>query len=55
MLVYNCIVVDVGSCYVRLDSGSDSSSYSSVIMVVHELIRRTVLVTYWLLNLIDAN
>ena len=54
MLVYNCIVVDVGS-YVQLDSGSDSSSYSSVVMVMHELIRRPVLVAYWLLNLIGAN
>ena len=60
MLVYNCIVVDVGTCiyqvtlsgfhcYVLLDSGSD------VIMIVHELIRRPVLVAYWLLNLIGAN
>ena len=47
MLVYNCIDVDVGSCYVLLNS--------AVITVVHELIRRPVLVTYWLLNLIGAN
>ena len=55
MLVYNCIVVDAGSCYVWLDSGSDSSNYSFVITVVHELLRRPVLVAYWLLNLTGAN
>ena len=68
MLVYNCIVVDVGSCisqvtlsgfhcYVLLDSDSfsDSDSHSQVITIVHELKRRAVLVAYWLLNLIGAN
>ena len=59
MLAYNCIVVDVGSCisqvtlsgfhcYVLLNS-------DHVIMIVHELIRRPVLVAYWLLNLIGVN
>ena len=58
MLVYNCIVVDVGSCIPQVTL-SGFHCYvllvSSVIMIVHELIRRPVLVTYWLLNLIGAN
>ena len=58
MLVYNCIVVDVGGC-ISQATLSGFHCYvllnSDVIMIVHKLIRRPVLVTYWLLNLIGAN
>ena len=58
MLVYNCIVVDVGGCISQVTL-SGFHCYvllnSDVIMIVHELIRRPVLVAYWLLNLIGAN
>ena len=58
MLVYNCIVVDVGGCISQV-TPSGFHCYVllnfDVIMFVHELIRRPVLVAYWLLNLIGAN
>ena len=58
MLVYNCIVVNVGRCIFQFTL-SGFHCYvllnSDVIMIVHELIRRPVLVAYWLLNLIGAN
>ena len=58
MLGYNCIVVDVGGCIFQVTL-SGFHCYvllnSDVIMIVHELIRKPVLVTYWLLNLIGAN
>ena len=46
MMVYNCIVVDVGSGIFQV---------IQIELLNYELIRRPVLVTYWLLNLIGAN
>ena len=58
MLGYNCIVVVVDGCISQVTL-SGFHCYvllnSDVIMIVHELIRKPVLVTYWLLNLTGAN
>ena len=55
MMVYNCIVVDVGSSFLEFRYWLVLVYVFRQIMIVNELIRRPVLVAYWLLNLIGAN
>ena len=58
MLKVYIVVVVIDKCNTSLYSWYSHTSLgwdTDYIMIVHELIRRPVLVTYWLLNLIGAN